>query len=193
MIFLRSVMKCCIRIAGAVVSRMRNYGYRILGVEIEGYAWLRDISIPRGWQSISLGVGVALDSGVTLIVSGEGCARQIRIGSRTYVNRGCIFDSSECLSIGEDCMIGPYCYLTDHDHGVEIGKPPADQALIEAPTTVGDRVWLGANVTILKGVSIGDDAVVAAGAVVTRNVAAGARVAGVPARLIGKCKEDHHP
>ena len=132
---------------------------------------------------------MALDMGVTLIISGAGSGRRIRIGSRTYVNRGCIFDSSISLSVGEDCMIGPYCYLTDHDHGTEIGKPPAGQDLIEAPTKIGDRVWLGANVTVLKGVCIGDDVVVAAGAVVTRNVAAGARVAGIPAKPFGNYKE----
>lgn len=81
-------------------------------------------------------------------------------------------------------MIGPYCYITDHDHGTGGEGAISDQALIEAPVKVGDDVWIGAHAMILKGVSIGDKAVIGAGAVVTTDVGPGERVAGVPARLI---------
>jgi acetyltransferase-like isoleucine patch superfamily enzyme len=82
-------------------------------------------------------------------------------------------------------MIGPYCYITDHDHGVDEQGPISAQALVEAPVKVGDNVWIGAHSVILKGVSIGDNAVIGAGAVVTMDVGPGERVAGVPARGIG--------
>jgi acetyltransferase-like isoleucine patch superfamily enzyme len=106
------------------------------------------------------------------------------IGARTYINRYTILDASLSLVIGEDCMIGPNCYLTDHDHGVMPGQRPSSQSLVSVPTRLGDRVWIGANAVILKGVTIGDDAVVAAGAVVTKDVAPGVTVGGVPARII---------
>ena len=79
------------------------------------------------------------------------------IGRSTYVNRFTMFDASVSISIGAQCMIGPYCYITDHDHGVGDG-PISAQALVEAPVKVGNNVWIGAHAVILKGVSIGDNA-----------------------------------
>jgi acetyltransferase-like isoleucine patch superfamily enzyme len=96
-----------------------------------------------------------------------------------------MFDASERIEVGKNCLIGPYCYITDHDHGIEPGAPIAAQCLIGQPVRIGSNVWIGAGVTILKGVSIGNGAVVGAGAVVTRNIQAGQKVAGVPARVIG--------
>ena len=174
-----------IRAHSALSSRLRNVCYRLLGTDLRGYAVIRKISIPRQWSDIQIGADAALDDGVTLICSADPKPLKITIGARTYINRFTILDASDSLVIGEDCMIGPGCYLTDHDHGVVPGETPGDQPLISSPTRVGNRVWLGAHVVILKGVTIGDDAVVAAGAVVTKNVAAGARVAGVPARPLG--------
>lgn len=170
------------RVLGALASRLRNVFYRALGVRIEGYSWLRNISIPRQWSDIHIDGGVALDDGVTLLCSDAPKSGKLAIGARTYINRNTILDASDSLCIGEDCMIGPGCYLTDHDHGVSPGQPPGAQTLISKPTRLGNRIWVGAHVVILKGVTIGDDAVIAAGAVVTRDVPAGGRVAGVPAR-----------
>jgi acetyltransferase-like isoleucine patch superfamily enzyme len=175
-------VKLLARIAGGMASRWRNLVYRILGVRIEGYAWLRRISVPRNWDHVSLASGVALDEGVVLLSVGDGKAGEIRIGRNTYINRYTIIDSSERIEIGERCMIGPHCYLTDHDHGHAPGTPVADQPLKSRPVRIGANVWIGAGAIILKGVTIGDGAVVGAGAVVTSDVPAGAKVAGVPAR-----------
>ena len=82
-------------------------------------------------------------------------------------------------------MIGPSCYVTDHDHGMSAGQNIALQPLRSAPTRIGNDVWIGAGAIVLKGVTIGDGAVIAAGAVVTKNVPAGAIVAGVPASTVG--------
>ena len=84
------------------------------------------------------------------------------------------------------CMIGPFCYLTDHDHGMIAGTPIVTQPLVSTPMVLGADVWLGARVTVLKGVTIGEGAIVGAGAVVTRDVPAGAIAAGIPARVIRK-------
>lgn len=173
-------MNLLLRVLGGLASRGRNLGYRLLGVKLEGYAWLRRISVPRNWSHVSLGRGVALDDGVVLLSTGS--SGHIRIGGGVYVNRYTIIDASERIEIGERCMIGPHCYITDHDHGHAPGVPVAEQALHGKAVRIGRNVWIGAGAIVLKGVSIGDDAVVAAGAVVTRDVAAGAKVAGVPAR-----------
>ena len=79
-------------------------------------------------------------------------------------------------------MIGPFVYVTDHDHGTKLGKPIAAQQLVAKPVSIGANVWIGAGAIILKGVSIGRDAVIGAGAVVTQDVPEGACVVGVPAR-----------
>src|SRR5262249_21496594 len=78
----------------------------------------------------------------------------------------------------------PGCYLTDHDHGVDPSLAPLAQPMVGAPTRLGDEVWLGANVVVLKGVSIGDRAVVGAGSVVTKDIPPDAVAVGVPARVV---------
>jgi acetyltransferase-like isoleucine patch superfamily enzyme len=79
-------------------------------------------------------------------------------------------------------MIGPHCYLTDHDHGFAPATQRDRQPFVSAPVVIGNNVWIGAGAAVLKGVTIGDGAVIGAGAVVTHDVAAGAVAAGVPAR-----------
>jgi acetyltransferase-like isoleucine patch superfamily enzyme len=174
------------RAAAGLASRWRNLWYRSLGVKLEGYVWLRRISVPRNWNSIEIGPGAALDDGVVLLSVGAPGSGRIRIGRNTYVNRYTIVDASELIEIGERCMIGPHGYITDHDHGHAPGAPVAEQPLASRPVRIGRNVWIGAGVIILKGVAIGDDAVVAAGAVVTRDVPAGAKVGGVPAQPLSQ-------
>ena len=156
-----------------------------MGMKIGHECWLRRISVPRNPWDIALGRGVALDRDVVLLTTGS---RQktprISIGPGTYINRWTMVDASCSIQIGANVMIGPGCYITDHDHGTEPGLQVNQQPLVERPTRIGDNVWIGANVTILKGVTIGDDAVVGAGSVVTRSIGAAERVVGVPARTL---------
>jgi acetyltransferase-like isoleucine patch superfamily enzyme len=171
--------------AGGIASRWRNVYYRMLGVNLQGYCWLRAIEIPRNFGEIELAAGCSLDRGVTLLCSGDGLPHpKIIIGSSTYINRNTFLDASLKIVIGRDCGIGPGCYITDHDHGIEANRSPLAQELISQPTQIGDRVWIGANVSILKGVTVGDDAVIGAGSVVTKDVPAEAIAVGVPARVV---------
>ncbi len=166
-------------------SRARNVYYRVLGVTLHGYVWMRQIQIPRNYHEIEIGKAAALDQGVVLLCVGPGTgAYKIRIGPRTYINRRTMLDASKSLEIGSDCAIGPGCYLTDHDHGFDPSAPPLSQPLLEAPTRIGDCVWLGAHVVVLKGVTIGDRAVIGAGSVVTSDIPANAVAVGVPARVV---------
>lgn len=168
-----------------VIRRIRVTYYRLLGVRFLGPCWLQSIEIPRSHRCIQLGREVALDRGVTLLVSSENEELRIVIGDFTYINRHAMLDASERIEIGRDCMIGPYCYLTDHDHGTEPGRLIKEQPLLGSPTIIEDGAWIGAHATILKGVRIGKGAIVGAGAVVTKDVPANSIVAGVPARQIG--------
>lgn len=171
-----------LRAPGSALSRLRVLSYRAMGMEIGRKCWLRAISVPRNPWDIALDDHVSLDDGVILLTTGKRQDRpRLRIGRGIYVNRHTMFDVSHSVVIGPDCMIGPFCYITDHDHGTGSDGRVADQPMIEAPVVVGANVWIGAGATILKGVEIGDNAVIGAGAVVTRNVAPGERVVGIPA------------
>lgn len=107
--------------------------------------------------------------------------RNIRLGERIFINSGCRFQDQGGVSIGDDSLIGHNTVLATLDHGMH----PARRAdMHPAPITIGRNVWIGANVTILKGVTVGDDAIVAAASVVTKDVPSGSIVVGAPARVV---------
>jgi acetyltransferase-like isoleucine patch superfamily enzyme len=166
-------------------SRWRNVYYRLQGMKLQGYVLLRAVEIPRNHSEIQLEAACALDRGVVLLCSGASLNHpKIWIGSGTYINRNTFIDASHSIDIGRQCAIGPGCYITDHDHQADGVAPPLEQPLISRPTKICDRVWIGANVTILKGVTIGQGAIIGAGSVVTKDVPPGATAVGVPAKVI---------
>jgi acetyltransferase-like isoleucine patch superfamily enzyme len=176
-----------IRYPRAVAMRLRILRLRLLGVTIGRRYWIQKISVPRNPWDIVIGENSSLDEGVILLSTGLRTAKpRLRIGAHTYVNRVTMFDASEEIAVGNDCMIGPFCYITDHDHGATPHSLVRSQPLIGKAVRIGDNVWIGAGVIILKGVNIGNNAVVAAGAVVTKNVDPGAKVVGVPARNLAR-------
>ena len=146
---------------------------------------LMAIDVPRNPWDIAIADGVAIDAGTVLLSTGPRApAPRIRIGAGTYCNRFVFIDASLEIAIGENCMIGPFCYISDHDHGTALERTVASQELVSAPVHVGANVWIGAGATVLKGVTLGENCVVGAGAVVTRDVEPGEIVAGSPARVL---------
>lgn len=110
---------------------------------------------------------------------------KISIGNGVWINRGCEFYGSMLagnahITIGDHCALGPRVRVLSATHDYHRLDLP-DRA---ASVTIGHHVWIGAGTTILPGVSIGDGAVVAAGSVVTRDVAPFSIVAGNPARFL---------
>ena len=98
-----------------------------------------------------------------------------------FVNSGCCFQDQGGIDIGDNCLIGHQVVFATLNHDLD----PAKRAgMHPAPIKLGRNVWVGAHATILAGVTVGDDAVIAAGAVVTKDVPAGAVVGGVPAKII---------
>ena len=95
-----------------------------------------------------------------------------------YANSGVKIGCFHSVTIGEHVAIGPEVMIRDSDNHDIIGGGPQS-----APIVIGDHVWIGARATILKGVTIGNGAVIAAGSVVIRDVPAASLVAGVPARV----------
>ena len=178
----------------ATRSRLVNAWYRALGVKINGYVELQHVEIPRNWCQIELRGPGCLDHGVTLIATGPAAKQsKIMIDAGVYVNRFTVIDAHELVTIGRRCMIGPHCYITDADHGTRTGQPIADQPMTIAPVRIDDDVWIGANVSVLKGVTIGRGAVVGAGSVVTRDIPENAIAVGVPARTVGHRHADEPP
>lgn len=170
------------RLGQGLASRIRNVMYRLLGVDIREYCWLRSVEIPRQWKDITLH-GCALDRGVVLLCSGEPRIGKIEIGNGTYINRYTVLDAHRRIEIGRDVMIGPHCFITDADHGTAAGSSVKSQPMSASPVAIEDEAWIGAHVTILPGVRIGRGAVIGAGSVVTRDISADSIAFGSPAAV----------
>ncbi len=108
---------------------------------------------------------------------------RISIGTGTFVNYDCVLLDVASIRIGAACQLAPRVQLLTATHPVDPG-PRRDGWESAEPITLGDNVWLGGGVVVCPGVSIGDDTVVGAGAVVTKDLPAGVVAAGVPARVL---------
>lgn len=111
----------------------------------------------------------------------------IKLGRRVFVNQACVFMDRGGITVEDDVKIGPRVNLITENHGLE---PNKRNILTSKPIVIKRNSWIGAAVTILPGVTVGENAVVAAGAVVTRDVPANTVVAGVPARVIRDIPEE---
>lgn len=109
------------------------------------------------------------------------CGKNITVGKNVFINSGCRFQDQGGISIGDRTLIGHNVVLATLNHGI---GPDERHDLFPAPIHIGKNVWIGANATVLPGVTIGDHAVIAAGAVVTEDVPANVVVGGIPAKVI---------
>lgn len=118
---------------------------------------------------IVLGAGFCARNFVTFNVSG-----QLIFGHGVFVNSYTSFNVRQEMSVGDGTLIGEGVRVYDHDHDFrDLEQPISRTGFLCSPVTIGSNVWIGSNVVVLRGVTIGDRAVVAAGAVVTRDVPAG--------------------
>lgn len=116
----------------------------------------------------------------------------VEIGRGTYININCFIQDCGRVVIGEDSLVGPGVQICTASHpvdGRERVKPSStegDSSYVTSaqPVTLGNRTWIGASATILGGVTIGDDVVIGAGSVVTRDIPAGSVAHGVPCRVV---------
>ena len=107
--------------------------------------------------------------------------KNITIGEDVFINACCHFQDHGGITIGDGCQIGHNVVFATLNHGL---LPEERKSTQPAPIVLGKNVWVGSNATILQGVSIGNNAIVAAGAVVTKDVPSDAVVGGVPAKFI---------
>jgi acetyltransferase-like isoleucine patch superfamily enzyme len=157
---------------------------RSRNVLLEGLVFLgRDVELYArpGHGRIVLGRWVHIGDG-TKLRAHDGTLRigdKVVFGSDTRVN--CQLD----IEIGATTLVADWVYIADFDHRFEdLDRPIKDQGIAKAPVRIGPDVWLGTKCTVTRGVSIGRGSVVAAHAVVTRDVPPYQVVAGVPARVL---------
>ena len=105
----------------------------------------------------------------------------ISLGERVFVNHACSFLDLGGITIEDDVMIGPQVKITSENHPVEVATR---KTMVPAQVLIRRNAWIGAGATILPGVTIGENSVVAAGAVVTKDVPANTVVGGVPAKVL---------
>jgi maltose O-acetyltransferase len=145
-----------------VGSRLRVYGLRLAGFSI-GHSCVM-------W-------------GTPRITGDRDLYRKLTIGQGCWFNMGCFFDLGAPITIGDRVAFGHQVMIMTNSH--DVGAPHQRAAALYAkPVTIEDGAWLGARCTILPGVTIGAGAVVAAGAIVNKDVPPNTLVAGVPARAI---------
>lgn len=131
----------------------------------------------RGWLG-KFGAGTGVQLGCRFLNG-----RKVHLGERNVINFGCLLDGRKFhIRTGSDVSIGPHASI------LTLGHDPQSPGFADrgGDVIIGDRVWIGYEALILPGITIGDGAVVGAGAVVTKNVEPFAIVAGNPARKIGE-------
>ena len=127
-------------------------------------------------------VGYKVDDGFRLfppLYSDYG--KNIKLGTNVFINSGCCFQDQGGIEIGDGCLIGHQVVIATLNHDFD----PSKRAEMTAKKVVlGKNVWVGSHATILPGVTVGDGSIIAAGAVVTKDVPERCIAAGVPARVI---------
>ena len=110
-------------------------------------------------------------------------AEFVSVGKSVYINHACTMLALGKIIIEDDVLIGPKCNLISEGHPID---PDKRKALDVKPVVIKKNAWLGAGVTVLPGVTVGENSIVAAGALVNRDVPANTVVGGIPAKVIKK-------
>lgn len=161
----------------AVMHRVSQEALRITGELNSGYQ-----EPERVRELLGQLAGKPVDESVTVFPPFySDFGKNITLGKRIFINSGCKFQDQGGVLVGDDCLIGHNTVLATLNHGL---APSRRADMHPAPIVIGRNVWLGSNVTVLPGVTIGDNAVVAAASVVTKDVPENSVVVGSPARVV---------
>jgi acetyltransferase-like isoleucine patch superfamily enzyme len=110
---------------------------------------------------------------------------EVSIGAKSVLGQECTISAFQHVSIGRECIVADRVMLIDFDHGVvEVERPVREQGIYKRNVRIGNNVWIGYGASFLRGVTVGDNAVIGTYTVVNKNVADNAVVAGVPVRLL---------
>lgn len=164
---------------------LRALWNKFRGAKLGKAVWLdKNVELKRHPKNISIADNSIIKEGTRICACND--KAMIRIGANTTIGYHTFMFASAGLEIGNDCMIAPFVYFVDSDHATKKGINLNKQENRIAPIKVGNDVWIASNVTILKGVSIGDGAIVAANSLVNRSIGLNEIWAGTPARKIGE-------
>lgn len=133
--------------------------------------------VPGAGDDIDFRPPISIDYGMRLV-----------IGDRTFLNTDFLIIGGGSVVIGADCLIGPRCGIYTPNHALDVTRRRGGWELPE-PVVIGDNVWLGGSVTITPGVTIGDNSIVGAGSVVTKDIPANVIAVGNPCRPVGPIPE----
>jgi acetyltransferase-like isoleucine patch superfamily enzyme len=184
-------------------NNMLNRKYAVLLVRL-GYWKLR----LRGRLQLGgiafIGPGCRLEVGPNAVLElgrwswlGHGCKircheGRVSFGAKSVMGQECTISAYQHVSIGRECVIADRVMLIDFDHGSsEVERPIRLQGIYKRDVNVGNNVWIGYGACILRGVTVGDNAIVGTNSVVTKDVEANAVVGGVPARVLRMREEPH--
>jgi acetyltransferase-like isoleucine patch superfamily enzyme len=177
-------------------NRMLNVKYGVLLVRL-GYWKLR----LRGRLALNglafIGPGCKLEVGPNAVLElgrwswlGHGCKIRchegiVSLGAKSVMGQECTISAYQHVTIGQECVIADRVMLIDFDHGSsEVERPIRLQGIYKRDVNVGNNVWIGYGACILRGVTVGDNAIIGTNSVVTKDVEANAVVGGVPARVL---------
>jgi acetyltransferase-like isoleucine patch superfamily enzyme len=144
----------------------------------------KNVQLMRYAKNIYLDDNIILKEGVKICACNS--TAEVHIGKNTSIGYNSYIFASDKIVIGDDCLIAPFVYIVDSDHGIKRDMKVNSQKNLAKPIMIGNDVWLASNVTILKGVTIGDGAVIAANSVVNEDVPSFSICAGSPAKKIGE-------
>lgn len=170
-------------------SRLRIAFYKALGMTIGRHNRMEKVRCRRA-SKIVVGSGNAFSDGCWLWPINS-CPDadifprpHILIGDNNFFNRDVMLDACGQIRIGNGNMFGPRVYIADSNHNFDTYHSPTELPMKIGTVKIGNNCWIGANAAILSNTILGDNCIVAAGAIVTRSFPSGSVVAGVPARLI---------
>lgn len=170
------------------LKKLSGYFRKIL-LQLHGMKIASGVFIPKlyiTWpHQVSIGKNCILEHGIYFKYAGIWSKEpSIYIEDEVFIGADCEFNINSGIRISKYSNIASGCKFIDHDHGTALGMLIGPQSSIKGTIFLGKDVWLGCNVIVLKGVSIGEGAIVAAGAVVTKSIPANQIWGGVPAKFI---------
>ena len=180
----------------ARAHKMISRGYVVL---VARWCWLklrwRGRLVTDGLCFVCPGVKFEIGREATVTLGrwswiGHGCKIRVHegelsIGAKSVLGQECTISAYQHIAIGRECIIADRVMMIDFDHGmVEVERPIREQGIYKRDVDVGHNVWIGYGACLLRGVKVGDNAVIGASSVVTCDVPANAVVGGIPARMI---------
>lgn len=181
-----------------VICKFKFYWYKSKFAEVKGSFSIENNVRINNPKCIYIGCNVGIGSntflGPIISYSGKSYNPKIIIGDGTWIGKHSSIAAIDKVEIGKNVLFAGYVHITDHSHGYEdINMPISRQPLIsKGPVVIEDQCWLGFSCEILSGVHIGRHSIVAARAVVTKDVPPYSIVAGNPARIVKQYNFETH-